>query len=92
MLKKGAIIEPAHFSQKQFLSPIFLVPKKDSGQRPVLNLKKLNQDIPYAHFKTERLLLLKELPQENKYMCKKTPKRWLFFSAAKSRVAKAHKV
>lgn len=92
MLKKGAIIKPAHFSQKQFLSPIFLVPRKDSGQRPVSNLKKLNKNMSYAHFKTERLLLLKELPPENKYMCKKIPKRWLFFSAAKSRFAKAHKV
>ena len=32
--KKGAI-KSVHSSQKQFLSPIFLVPKKDSDQRPV---------------------------------------------------------
>ena len=45
MLKKGAI-KPVHSFQKQFLSPIGLAPKKDSGQGPVSNLKKLNQNIP----------------------------------------------
>ena len=62
MLKKGTI-NPAHSSPKQFLSPISLVPKKDSWQRIVLNL-------PYAHIKMEGLFLLKKLFQENKYMGK----------------------
>ena len=62
MLKKGTI-NPAYSSPKQFLSPISLVPKKDSWQRVVLNL-------PYAHIKMEGLFLLKKLFQENKYMGK----------------------
>ena len=80
--EKGGI-KPAHSSQKQFLSPIFLVPKKDSGQRPVLTLKKLNQNIPYAHFKIEGFFLLKELLQENNYMCKINLK-YAYFSAPPS--------
>ena len=70
MLKKGAAIKPALSSQEQFPSPIFLVPKKDSEQRLVLNLKKLNQTIPYTHFKMAEPFLLKDLLQENNYMCK----------------------
>ena len=35
----------------QFLSPLFLVEKKDAGYRPVVNLKKLNRNIPYVNFK-----------------------------------------
>ena len=69
MLKKGTI-NPAHSSPKKFLSPMFLVPKKDSWQRVVLNLKKLNLNLPYAHSKMEGLFLLKKLLQENKYMGK----------------------
>ena len=45
MLRTGAI-RMVEKSQNQFLSPIFLVEKKDSGYRPVINLKKLNQNIP----------------------------------------------
>jgi len=29
------------------------IPKKDSGYRPVINLKSLNQYIPYQHFKMD---------------------------------------
>ena len=39
--------------EQRFLSTLFLVPKKGGEQRPVLNLKPLNQKIPYEHFKME---------------------------------------
>lgn len=37
----------------QILSPIFLREKRNGEYRMVLNLKKLNQHIPYKHFKME---------------------------------------
>ena len=39
----------------QFLSNIFLVSKKDGGNRPVIDPKNLNSSIPYQHFKMEGL-------------------------------------
>ena len=68
MLRKGAF-RMVGKSQNQFLGPIFLVEKKDSGYRPVINLKKLNQNIRYIHFKMEGLLLLKELLQKGDFSC-----------------------
>lgn len=47
-----------------------LSPQKGWGQRPVMNLKHLNNHIPYNHFKMEGLHLLKEMLQEGDYMCK----------------------
>ena len=69
MLEKGAIriVKELH---GQFLSPLFLVEKKDAGYRPVVNLKKLNRNIPYVHFKIEGLSLLKELLSKGDYLCK----------------------
>ena len=61
MLKKGAIKLVQPNIKNQFLSSMFIVPKKDSGHRPVINLKKLNKNIPYIHFKMEGLFLLKEM-------------------------------
>ena len=60
MLRKGAIVvsDP---KEDQFLSSLFLVKKKDGVNRPVVNLKGLNRNIPYQHFKMERLFLLKEM-------------------------------
>ena len=54
MLRKGAIrkVQPL---KGEFVSNLFLVKKKDGGQRPVTNLKQLNAYIPCCHFKTERL-------------------------------------
>jgi len=69
MLEKGAI-RTVKQTKGQFASSLFLVPKKDKGQRPVINLKKLNLSIPYEHFKMEGLFTLKELLQENDFLCK----------------------
>ena len=41
LLTKGAIVE-TNLSANSFVSQIFLVEKKDGGQRPVINLKGLN--------------------------------------------------
>ena len=44
-----------------FFSTLFLMPKKDGGQRPVINLKKLNSSINAPHFKMEGIHTLKSL-------------------------------
>ena len=69
MLRKGAVkrTQPA---QREFLSNLFLVGKKDRGFRPVINLKMLNQFIPFLHFKMEDLSQLKHIIQEGDWMCK----------------------
>jgi len=69
LLEKGAIKE-IQSEEGKFFSSIFLVEKKDSGQRPVINLKRLNSYIPYNHFKMEGLYLLKDLLLEGDFMCK----------------------
>ena len=70
MLSKKAIETVELPCQDQSLSSIFLVPKKDGGNRPVINLKSLNTHIPYHHFKMESSSLLKELLQKEDFMCK----------------------
>ena len=59
-LEKGAI-QKAETAQEEFLINFFLVGKKDRGNRPVINLKKLNAFIPYEHFKMKGLHCLKFL-------------------------------
>ena len=44
-----------------FISALFVVPKKDRGNRPVVNLKPLNQCITYEHFKMEGIHMLRDL-------------------------------
>ena len=61
MLKKGAIKLVQPNTDNLFLSSIFILPKKDSGHHPVMNLKKLNKHIPYIHFKMQSLFLLNEI-------------------------------
>ena len=57
-------------SKGEFASNLFLVKKKDRGQRPVINLKQLNAYILYCHFKMEGLQNLKYMLQKGHYMCK----------------------
>ena len=50
----------------EFISSVFLVPKRDGGNRPVINLKNLNYYVTYQHFKMEGLHLLKQILQNDK--------------------------
>ena len=61
MVQKRAV-EQIHPS-KGFYSNLFLVPKKDGGQRPVINLKALNRFVQKHHFKMEGIHNLKDLLQ-----------------------------
>ena len=68
-LKKDAMVvsDP---KEDQFLSLLFLVKKKEGRNHPAINLKDLNSNIPYQHFKMEGLLLLKEMLLPGDKMCK----------------------
>ena len=50
--------------------PLFLVPKKDGGQRPVINLKSLNSFVDAPHFKMEGIHTLKSLVLEGDWLVK----------------------
>ena len=69
MLLKGAIQETSP-CKGEFISNVFLVSKKEGGNRPVINLKALNQFLPYEHFKMEGLHNLKDLIEQDDYFCK----------------------
>ena len=65
MLEKGAKREAIH-CKDQFGSHLFLLSKREGGQRPLINLKDLNTFIPYkdgrapsikGHFGTRRLYM-----------------------------------
>ena len=58
------------FNQDQFLSPLFLVKNKDGGNRPVVSLKDLNSNVPYLHFKMDKLFLLRKMLLPGDKMCK----------------------
>ena len=60
LLEKGAV-EQVCPKKDQFLGNMSIVKKKDGGNRPVINLKELNQYIIFLHFKMERLQLLRTL-------------------------------
>ena len=69
MLKKGAIIK-VYPSKREFVRNLFLLKKKDRGQKPVINLKQLNAYIPFSHSKMEGLQNLKSMLQKGDYMRK----------------------
>ena len=68
MLEKGAVREAIHL-KNQPVSHLFLVSKKDEGQRPVINLKDFNRYIPCKHFKIELLHLLNEILEQGDNLC-----------------------
>ena len=69
MLEKGATCHTSYL-KGEILSNVFLLGKKGGGNRPVINLKRLNQFIPYQHFKMEGLFCLREMLRKDDFMCK----------------------
>ena len=54
-LQRKHIIEETKASPGQFVSYVFFWPKKNGNFRLILNLKELNWDVEYYHFKMETL-------------------------------------
>ena len=54
LLATGVIIKCEH-ETGEYISPILIRLKSDGSCRLMLNLKNLNEDIPYMHFKMETL-------------------------------------
>ena len=69
MLRKGTI-RIAIPKENQLLSNIFIRPTKDGEFRPIINLKRLNQFVPYQHFKMEGLRDVKNMLSDGDLMCK----------------------
>ena len=78
MLEKGAI-QKVIPTQGKFLSNLFLIEKKDRGNRPVKNLKNVNKFIPYEHFKMEGLHCMKFILEQDDLLGK-TDIREKYFS------------
>ena len=53
-LERG-IIEKTTHSTGEYISNVFICPKKDGSYRLILNLKQLNRSVEYHHFKMENL-------------------------------------
>ncbi|KAM4702972.1 uncharacterized protein WCC33_011531 [Rhinophrynus dorsalis] len=69
LLRKGAIRQ-APAGPAGFISNIFLVGKKNSGLRPVINLRALNECVLYRHFKMEGIHILRDLLLLSDWMIK----------------------
>ena len=54
-LQQKGVISTATPLKDQFISPVFVRPKKDGSHRMILNLKRLNEVIAYHHFKMDTL-------------------------------------
>ena len=63
-------IEVTNPSPDQFVSNIFLAPRKDGTNRPVINPKQLNKHVRNMHFKMEGIPTLMDILQQDDHMCK----------------------
>lgn len=68
LLKTGVLVTCSR-EPGDFISNIFLRPKKNGGYRMILNLKKLNEFVPYQHFKMESLQHAIHMMTNNCFMC-----------------------
>ena len=62
------VIETTTHCEGEYISNIFIRPKKDGSYRLILNLKNLNQFVQYHHFKMENLKSAITLMSPNCYM------------------------
>ena len=69
-MKRKGDLEETLYENGQILSNLFLKEKKDGSLRPILNLRGLNEFIPYEHFKMEGLKDVKNLMKTNDWLIK----------------------
>ena len=66
LLSKGATV-PSESKYGEFISTLFVVPKKNGKFRPVINLRYLNQFVHYDQFKKQTFKLILNLIKENDF-------------------------
>ena len=71
-------VEPV---EGQYISPIFVRPKKNGEYRMILNLKKLNENVEYHHFKMDTLESALNLIKQNCF-CARVDLRHAYYSVA----------
>ena len=67
-LSKKGVISVCEHEPNEFLSTIFLTPKKDGSFRLILNLKELNKSVTYHHFKMDTIQTCFNLMTPHCYM------------------------
>ena len=68
-LLQTKVIKSTSHEPGQFISTIFLRPKRDGTHRLILNLKKkLNESVKYEHFKMDTLWTVIRMMKHNCYM------------------------
>ena len=67
LLTKGIVKETCH-EEKEFVSPIFISHKSNGGIRLILNLKQLNKNIEYHHFKMDSINTILNLITKDCFM------------------------
>ena len=69
LLKKGAIEVCSH-TPGEFVSRIFMIPKKSGRNRPVIDMRALNELVEYIPFRMEDIYLLKSVLKQGDFMTK----------------------
>lgn len=67
-LLKKKVISPCTHAPGEVLSPVFTRKKKDGSNRMILNLKRLNTQVTYHHFKMETLRVALSLISKDCFM------------------------
>ena len=70
LLKKSAITCLPPQPGPGFYSNVFVVPKRDGGWRPIINLQKLNNYIHCPHFKMENIFSLRDILKKGDWLAK----------------------
>ena len=63
------MVVPCSHLSDEYVSPIFVVPKKNCKFRMILNLKNLNQFVEHHHFKMESWKYALTLVSQNCFFC-----------------------
>ena len=70
-LQQKGVIKKSQHEEGEFISPIFLVSKSEGSFRMILNLKRLNENMPYIHFIMETIKSILTLVTPNCYITAK---------------------
>ena len=67
-LKENNVIEPCKHEEGEFISNVFLRPKKNGGVRLILDLSELNKALTYQHFKMDNIHTVLDRVSSNNFL------------------------